>query len=318
MREEQTFYNLFCFKGVFFQLWLLHGFTATSLPNVARSGIASQSSTYFLSNASKAIDGNKNPDHYAGSCSHTVSGPSHWWNLLLPAVYRIASISITNRKRVAYRINNAKIRIGNSQENGGSNNPICAVIPSIPSGGTSTFDCGGMIGRYVSVTLGGHQSMLSLCEVEVYGELAAPFPSYSKEVMGKQIVVVKKKLCWSDALFYCRDFYWDLFSIRSEEEQRNVEQVLGNTTFPLTKHVWLGLRRYLMDGKWFWMSDDSVNYAYWETQSIWQLTSPCGGINTSGHFRWRDLPCGDPLYFICLAGTQAYEKRVGFWSSTRQ
>ncbi|KAL7370234.1 hypothetical protein ABVT39_023107 [Epinephelus coioides] len=62
------------------------------------------------------------------------------------------------------------------------------------------------------------------------------------------------------------------------------------------------LHRYLMDGKWFWMCDDSVNYAYWETQSIWQLTSPCGGIDTSGHFRWRDLPCGDPLYFICLAG----------------
>lgn len=77
-----------------------------------------------------------------------------------------------------------------------------------------------------------------------FSELAAPFPSYSKEVMGRQIVVVKKKLCWSDALFYCRDFYWDLFSIHSEEEQRIVEQVLGNTTFPLTKHVWLGLRRY--------------------------------------------------------------------------
>lgn len=77
-----------------------------------------------------------------------------------------------------------------------------------------------------------------------FPELAAPSPSFSAVVMGRNIAVVEKKLCWSDALFYCRDFYWDLLSIRSEEEQREVEEVLKTASFPLTKHVWLGLRRY--------------------------------------------------------------------------
>ncbi|XP_059183926.1 uncharacterized protein LOC131962849 isoform X2 [Centropristis striata] len=119
----------------------------------------------------------------------------------------------------------------------------CAVIQSIPSGATSTFDCGGMVGRFVYVYLIGRVP-LTMCEVEVFGQLAAPWPSYSAVVKGRDIVVVEKKLCWSDALFYCRDFYWDLLSIHSEEEQREVEEVLRSISFPLNKHVWLGLRRY--------------------------------------------------------------------------
>lgn len=76
-------------------------------------------------------------------------------------------------------------------------------------------------------------------------ELAAPSPSLSAVVMGRNIRVVKTKLCWSDALFYCRDFYWDLLSIRSQEEQRKVEEVLRNA-IGLTKHIWVGLRRYCL------------------------------------------------------------------------
>ncbi|XP_059183539.1 snaclec 1-like [Centropristis striata] len=231
-------------------------------------------------------------------------------------VYRITSISITNRIHHAYRINGAKILIGNSQENDGYDNPVCAVIQSIPSGATSTFDCGGMVGRFVYVYLIG-QVPLTMCEVEVFGQLAAPWPSYSAVVKGRDIVVVEKKLCWSDALFYCRDFYWDLLSIHSEEEQREVEEVLRSISFPLNKHVWLGLRRYVMGSKWFWMTGTSMDYSNLVTKSIWQNTSPCGGIGTSDHFHWTDLPCGDHIQFICLTEYQTDDKRVMFFSSKR-
>ncbi|KAK9523687.1 hypothetical protein VZT92_017595 [Zoarces viviparus] len=284
----------------------------TALPNVAPSGTASQSSTHDNRIASLAIDGNTNPKYYDGSCTHTVeNGQIPWWSLQLPVMYRISSVSITNRISNPQRINNAKILIGNSPENNGNNNPSCAVITSIPSGSTRTFDCGGMIGRFVNVY---HNpgSILTMCELEVYGELADPYL-----VMGRSIVVVEKKLCWSDALFYCRDFHWDLLSIRSEEEQREVEEVMRNASLHLTKHVWLGLRRYLMAGTWTWMTGASVDYSYWETKSIWQMTSPCGGVDTDGSFHWRDLPCGDHLHFICLADFPEDDKRVTFFSSTR-
>ncbi|XP_056286728.1 fucolectin-1-like [Pseudoliparis swirei] len=169
------------------------------------------------------------------SCSHTGKTETTWWRLILPAMYRITSVSITNRNDVPERINNAMILIGNCPMNNGNNNPICAVIPSIPSGSTKTFNCGGMIGRFVNVYL--NSEYLTICELEVYGELVTPSPSFGAVVMGRNVVVVEKKLSWSDAVLYCRDFYWDLLSIRSEEEQVEVGEVLSTTSFPLTQHV---------------------------------------------------------------------------------
>lgn len=47
----------------------------------------------------------------------------------------------------------------------------CAVISSIPSEGTQTFNCGGMIGRFVNLKLDTLNpfAALMVCEVEVYG-----------------------------------------------------------------------------------------------------------------------------------------------------
>ncbi|KAI9525959.1 hypothetical protein NQZ68_002507 [Dissostichus eleginoides] len=210
------------------------------------------------------------------------TGGNLWWKLLLPAVYRIKSVRITTRIEHPERLDSAEILIGNSIENNGSNNPSCAVVTSIPA-----------------------------------RELAAPSPSFSAVVSGRGIVVVEKKLCWSDALFYCRDFYWDLLSIRSEEEQKEVDEVLRTASFSLTQPIWVGLRRYLMDSMWFWMSGTSVNYSYWKTHSPSQISSPCGGVDTSDPFHWTDFPCGDHLYFICLTDFQEEDKRVTFYSSTR-
>lgn len=78
---------------------------------------------------------------------------------------------------------------------------------------------------------------------QIFPELVVPAPSFSAVVMGRNVVVVEKKLCWSDALFYCRDLHWDLLSVRSEEEQREVEEALKNVPFPLTQYVWFGRRR---------------------------------------------------------------------------
>ncbi|KAG8004573.1 hypothetical protein GBF38_008873, partial [Nibea albiflora] len=79
-------------KDLFFQLWLLRGFTANTLPNVAPSGTATQSSTYLFGDASNAIDGNKNTEWEDGFCSHTYNRLNSWWSLRLPAMYSVFSI----------------------------------------------------------------------------------------------------------------------------------------------------------------------------------------------------------------------------------
>ncbi|XP_034554199.1 regenerating islet-derived protein 4-like [Notolabrus celidotus] len=172
-----------------------------------------------------------------------------------------------------------------------------------------------MLGQFVNVFLVGSHLILTICELEVYGEMAAP--SFSAVMMGRSVEVVEKKLCWSDALFYCRDFYWDLLSICSEKEQREVEEVLRSVPFPLTKRVWLGLRRELMGDTWFWMTGVSEDFTYFETKSYWKDTSPCGAMDTSNRFHWGDLPCEEHLHFICLKDHQRDKDRVYYFSSSR-
>ncbi|XP_074539273.1 scavenger receptor cysteine-rich domain-containing protein DMBT1-like [Halichoeres trimaculatus] len=141
------------------------------------------------------------------------------------AMYRITHITITNRLDCYHRIRGAEILIGNSPEKNGNNNPRCAIIDSMGAGSTVTFNCGGMIGQFVNVLLRRYD-VLTLCEVEVYGEMAAP--SYSAVVMGRSIEVVERRLCWSDALFYCRDFYWDLLSIHNHQSDHNRVQFFSS------------------------------------------------------------------------------------------
>lgn len=69
-------------------------------------------------------------------------------------------------------------------------------------------------------------------------------PSESVELGGRTATLVGEKLCWTDALLYCRRHHWDLLSLRSKEDQGQVEKLLSASPFPLTGSVWLGLRRY--------------------------------------------------------------------------
>ncbi|KAG7255437.1 hypothetical protein CRUP_016830 [Coryphaenoides rupestris] len=59
----------------------------------------------------------------------------------------------------------------------------------------------------------------------------------------RNVTLVAMRMCWSDALFYCRDFHWDLLSIGSPEEQEVINELMASASFPLTSHLWVGLRR---------------------------------------------------------------------------
>uniref|UniRef100_A0A8C2BYM5 Fucolectin tachylectin-4 pentraxin-1 domain-containing protein n=1 Tax=Cyprinus carpio TaxID=7962 RepID=A0A8C2BYM5_CYPCA len=131
-----------------------------------------QSSTYELWSAEQATDFNPGFIQPSSSCSSTDIQTNPWWRVDLSSVERVIRVIITNRLDCCpERINGAEIRIGNSLENNGNNNPICAVISSIPAGVSSTYTCNNMEGRYVNLFLPGDSKYLTLCEVEVYGEV---------------------------------------------------------------------------------------------------------------------------------------------------
>uniref|UniRef100_A0A673MQS3 Si:ch211-215k15.4 n=1 Tax=Sinocyclocheilus rhinocerous TaxID=307959 RepID=A0A673MQS3_9TELE len=143
--------------------------TTHASENVALKGKATQISLYGNSFASNAIDGNKDGDYSHGSCSHTANNLNPWWRLDLLKRHKVFSVVITNRAdSVPERLNGAEIRIGNSLDNNGNNNPRCAVISSIPPGFSTTFECHGMEGRYINVVIPGWEEYLTLCEVEFF------------------------------------------------------------------------------------------------------------------------------------------------------
>ncbi|XP_068592335.1 uncharacterized protein [Cebidichthys violaceus] len=148
----------------------VYGYRAPTGENLALRGKASQSSLFVYGVAYHAVDGNPNSWWLAGSCSHTLLDINPWWRLDLLKTHKVFSVKITNRMEVPERLNGAEIRIGDSLDNFGNNNPRCAVITSIPSGGVGEFRCNGMDGRYINIVIP-RLEFLSLCEVEVYGSV---------------------------------------------------------------------------------------------------------------------------------------------------
>ncbi|XP_042279121.1 uncharacterized protein LOC121905160 [Thunnus maccoyii] len=151
--------------------------SAYTYKNVALRGKATQSYRNqgspwsVFGAASNAIDGNRESNYKAGSCSHTTAQTNPWWRVDLLESYVVTSIIITNRGDCcADRISGAEIHIGNSLRDNGARNPVVSVIPRIPAGRSYTVTVTKHVeGRYVTVVLPGKGRMLTLCEVEVYG-----------------------------------------------------------------------------------------------------------------------------------------------------
>lgn len=136
-----------------------------------------QSSTAVDGFDDLAVDGNKDGDFFAGSCTHTgrsnnvLKTSNPWWTVDLGESFKITRVAITNRSDCCgERLKNFNILVGDVRPRitrGGLPNPACASNLSVPEGETESFDCPAE-GRYVSVQIMDF-SILTLCEVEVFG-----------------------------------------------------------------------------------------------------------------------------------------------------
>ncbi|KAL7840433.1 hypothetical protein AOLI_G00257560 [Acnodon oligacanthus] len=149
----------------------VYGYPTPSGENVALNGKATQSSLYNTGFPSSAIDGNRDGVYTHGSCTHTNDDLSPWWRLDLLKKHKVFSITVVNTvDNVPDRLNGTEIRIGDSLDNNGNDNPRCAVISTIDKETpTMSFECNGMEGRYINIVIPQRKEFLTLCEVEVYG-----------------------------------------------------------------------------------------------------------------------------------------------------
>ncbi|XP_073715841.1 fucolectin-4-like [Misgurnus anguillicaudatus] len=141
-----------------------HASSAQEDENVALGGQTVQSSTRYVDwKADKAIDTSPL------TCTHTVETSNPWWRVNLLDSYYISTVVITNRPDCCgERLDGAEIRIGNSLENNGNNNPRCGVLYGVAMAQSISVSCGDMNGRYVNVIIPGHFKILTLCDVQVY------------------------------------------------------------------------------------------------------------------------------------------------------
>ncbi|XP_062278801.1 fucolectin-4-like [Scomber scombrus] len=149
----------------------VYGYRAPTEENLAVRGKASQSSLHSFGHAYNAIDGNRDSVWGRATCSHTGYDLNPWWRLDMGKTQKVFSVNIVSRDGDPHRLNGAEIRIGNSPQHNGNNNPRCAVINNIPAGVSQTFQCNGMDGRYLTIVIPGRHEYLILCEVEVYGSV---------------------------------------------------------------------------------------------------------------------------------------------------
>lgn len=123
-----------------------------------------------------AVDGNRNGNYDAGSCTFTGVGKKlktqdPWWTVDLGKSFNVTRVAITNRSDCCgRRLRDFSILVGDERPtNNGKplSNKACGSKLNVPQGETVTFDCPAK-GRYVSVQIFGRR-ILTLCEVEVFG-----------------------------------------------------------------------------------------------------------------------------------------------------
>ncbi|XP_060754423.1 macrophage mannose receptor 1-like [Neoarius graeffei] len=116
-----------------------------------------------------------------------------------------------------------------------------------------------------------------------------------------RLILIKQNLTWREALNYCRNHHYDLVSVRTEEMQLWVKEVVQDAS---TEHVWLGLCHDCAQRIWFWVFGTMVCYQDWAPGTgTWNEDCShekrSGAVQSGGHQQWIDLPQSYKLNFIC-------------------
>ncbi|XP_070545129.1 uncharacterized protein [Ptychodera flava] len=160
-------------------LLLFFGQVQSGIEILSLNKVATQSSEVSSGGtAPLAVDGFKSRNYRDASCSTTRSEDNPWWKVDLGDTYLVDRVIITNRIDCCpERLEGAIVRVGNEQQI--TENSICddAVRLDEVTAVSIVMNCNDLTGRFVSVELDEPNRVLTLCEVEVYGDIV---PEYEK------------------------------------------------------------------------------------------------------------------------------------------
>ena len=134
--------------------------------NIAAHKTASQSSTAYGGDASRAVDGNQDNNYGHRSVTHTDFQDHSWWKVDLEKEESVGTVRIYNRGDgdVANRLSNFDVILLDKD----GNEVARQHIDSLNNQPTIDVQFSGVDARYVKIELNKSKTPLSLAEVEVY------------------------------------------------------------------------------------------------------------------------------------------------------
>ncbi|MGH1540719.1 MAG: discoidin domain-containing protein [Arenicella sp.] len=186
----------------------LYALGSSNLVNLAEGKPANQSSTYAAGSASRAVDDNTSGVWTEGSVTHTSNADQSWWQVDLGVHSSIDSISLHNRTDCcADRLSNFYVLVSDTPFGSRSLSELLAdstVYNSFHEGLNETsldIVLGNVTGRYVRVQLQ-DAGVLSLAEVQVFGNVLADQPSAAAQILspleGEKLQSGVVTLKWED------------------------------------------------------------------------------------------------------------------------
>ena len=139
---------------------------AVSGENIAAHKSASQSSTAYGADASRAVDGNRDNDYGHRSVTHTDFQDHSWWKVDLAKEEGVGTVRIYNRgdSNVGDRLSNFDVILLDKD----GNEVARQHVDSLNNQPTVDVQFSGVDARYVKIELNKSKTPLSLAEVEVY------------------------------------------------------------------------------------------------------------------------------------------------------
>ncbi|XP_032438351.1 macrophage mannose receptor 1-like [Xiphophorus hellerii] len=111
-----------------------------------------------------------------------------------------------------------------------------------------------------------------------------------------KLILIKEKMNWEDALYYCRDHHHDLVTITNMDDQIWIQEKVKNASTPF---VWTGLRYTCTLDFWFWVSDEVVIYKNWAEGEPMDDCDMSGAMETKRNHQWFKRNDSDLFNFIC-------------------